>query len=260
MISEASPLEFHYFGLWAKVAGALCLEHSGLPWKYVRPDNWKAIKPGCDWGCLPMLKNLPAELSLDQLSHEMVLLDFIAETAASQGNDRLVGKNLHEVYVSKQLAGVGEDIYMKLAFIKNKLWTEEEAEKFWDRSQQDALAHNRTFGVFVFFDNLEKFHAKVSGIDGKFTSSGCTTGECKLWASLHALKLIDPEILHSHPKVKAFYERFAAEPQTFSIVSGEKTGGVLATYFVKVAPSNAVAATALGPPQLAANSDGVQRR
>lgn len=232
-LSEESPLEFHYFGLWARIAGALCLEHSGLPWKYVRPSDWKAMKPECDWGCLPLLRNLPEACGLDQLSQEAALLDFVAETAAARGNDRLAGRGTREAYISKQLLGVGEDLYQRLAFIKSGLWTAEETARFWDKSRQDPLVHNMTFGIFVFLDNLEKFHVKVGGVEGRFTSSGCTIGECKLWASLHALKLIEPELFQAHPSVKAFYERLAAEPATAAILDGQATGGVLATYFVK---------------------------
>ena len=84
-----SPLEFWYFPLWARVAPALALEHSGLPWVRKTPQNefpngWKDMKGDCDFGCLPVLKNLPAfkhQGKLDQIGQE-----------AAVGGERQIGQ------------------------------------------------------------------------------------------------------------------------------------------------------------------------
>ena len=72
-----------------------------------------------------------------------------------------------------------------------------------------------TYCIKDHFDNLDKFHASCgTSSDGKFTSSGTTIGECKLFAMLHACVMAKPTALDANPATKAFYERFLKEPQT----------------------------------------------
>lgn len=240
--TTTSPtLELYYFGLYAKFGSLLALEHSEIPYEFVRcGKNWKELKPTTTWKCLPILKGLPSDASSSfagsntnpDLGQEAAILQYIAAMAPSR---KMKGDNLSEELVSQQLYGEGEDVYQALAKIKNKLVSHEEALTFWDVAQQDRTSHNRQFGIYVFLELLEAFcqkcgHAK----EGKFTSSGCTVGECKLWASLYAVCLIRPEILdtNQYPGLSAFYTRFEKEPATQSTLSGTKTGGKLGQYFV----------------------------
>jgi len=235
----AGELELVYFPIWARVSSLLALEHSGLPWKYTRPDDWKELKPQCTWGCLPILRGLPAEHqsppgSGSELGHEAAILGYVA----LRGGERMAGTTVSESLISKQLMGEGEDIYQALVRINAGYLSTEEALAFWDRGAQNAAAHNRKFGIFVILGLLEKFSQRCGLADqGKFTISGVSVGECKLWASLHALKQIDDGVFADLPGVGKFYERFGQEPGTQAIVSGDRTGGKIAQYFFK--PSEA---------------------
>merc|ERR1712130_428650 len=112
--------------------------------------------------------------------------------------------------------------------------SEEQINAFWDKKSQDPLSHNRLFGIYVYLEMLEQFSKKCSKFGmGKFTSSGCTVGECKLWASLHAVAMLEENLFDGYDGVQAFYGRMKSEKATVSILSGEKTGGVLAQYFVR---------------------------
>ena len=51
-----------------------------------------------------------------------------------------------------------------------------------------------------------------------YTSSGNTVGECKLFAMLHALKLIKDDALAGFPKVETFYSHFAAMPASKAVL------------------------------------------
>jgi len=240
--SSPPKLELYYFGLYAKFGSLLALEHSELDYDFVRcGKNWKELKPTTSWRCLPILKGLPSDATASfgvgkgddpDLGQEMAILHYIASVAPTR---KLKGANLSEELVSQQLYGEGEDVYQALARIKNKLVTHEQALQFWDASQQNNASHNRQFGIYVFLDLLEKF-CQNCGLakEGKFTSSGCTVGECKLWASLYVVCLIRPEILDvaKYPGLSAFYKRFEQEPATQTILSGTKSGGKLGQYFV----------------------------
>lgn len=127
----------------------------------------------------------------------------------------------------------GEDIYQALGRVKNKLISEEACKAFWEESEANAMQHNRSYTAHVYLELLEKFYSKCGfKVDeGKFTETGCTVGECKLFASLHALKLVQDTIMSKYPGLSKFYERFSREPATEAITSGAKTGLKLAQYF-----------------------------
>ena len=58
-------------------------------------------------------------------------------------------------------------------------------------------------------------------------------GECKLFATLHALKLIKPTVMDEFPALSAFYERFAAEPKTAELLeNGAEFPEAFKQYFV----------------------------
>lgn len=233
------PLQFYYFGLFAKVGSLLALEHSGLSYEYKKPEpSWGEMKQSLSWKCLPCLKNLPNDHLAafsggdgeSELGQEVAILQYIA----ARSPDKMRGATLSEEIVSHQLIGEGEDIYQALVKIKAKLVSEQAARAFWEKDQQDATSHNRFFGAYVFMELLEKFLGKCGGSDaGKFTTSGCTVGECKLWASLHCVYMIDPTVLGGFPGVRKFYHRFKEEPATRAILSGDRTGGPLQQYFFK---------------------------
>lgn len=230
--SNDGVLELNYFGLFAKVASLIALEHSGLAYQFKTPESWKDMKPHLKWGCLPCLKNLPAEhiaaFGGGELGQEVAILNYIA----ARSPEKMKGINLSEELISHQLYGEGEDIYQALVRIKGKMVSDEAALAFWSKDNNDSTSHNRNYGIYVILSLLEKF-IKKCGKDGRFTTSGCTVGECKLWASLHCVCLIDSTVLDEFDGMKKFYTRFCMEKATQAIILGERTGGPLTQYFYK---------------------------
>jgi len=229
MIS-VQKLEICYFHLFAKVAPIFALEHSGLDYIYKKPENWAELKPTLTWGCLPCLKNLPEAHGGGELGQEAAILNYIA--SAAEGN-KMKGEDLSEYVISQQLLGEGEDIYQGLGKIKNKLISNEAALAFWNKDNKDMMSPNGKF-LYVVLQLIENFNIKCGkSKEGKFTTSGCTVGECKLWCSLHSLTLIEPTVLDEYTGLKAFYKRFQEETATQNILNGSKTGGVLPQYHTK---------------------------
>mmetsp|Transcript_92128 Transcript_92128/g.260773 ORF Transcript_92128/g.260773 Transcript_92128/m.260773 type:complete len:239 (-) Transcript_92128:76-792(-) len=234
MASTDAPLELYYFPVFAKVGSLFALEHSGLGYVYRRPENWKDLKPETSWGCLPILKNLPPEHSAAfggaELGQELAILSYIA----SRVPDRMKGADLSEELVSQQIYGEAEDVYQALARIKGKFVTGEAATNFWSKDAADPLSHNRQFGIYVFMGLLERFIQKCGRAkEGRFTASGVTVGECKLFATLYACRWVEDSVLEGYEGLSCFYDRFLGEPATQAVLSGERTGGALSQYFFK---------------------------
>ena len=66
----------------------------------------------------------------------------------------------------------------------------------------------------VYLVLLEKFHGSCGGTAGKYTASGITVGECKLFTMLHCLVMIKPDVLSGYPAVKDFYDAFGVRTTT----------------------------------------------
>mmetsp|Transcript_50280 Transcript_50280/g.101166 ORF Transcript_50280/g.101166 Transcript_50280/m.101166 type:complete len:223 (-) Transcript_50280:70-738(-) len=211
-----------YFKLWAKGPSiALALEHSGMDWEGAFPEDWKTMKATTPFLELPVLE-VP---ELGTIGHELAILNYIGHSSP-----KMAGADSKEFVVSQQLLNQAEDIYQKLSKLKAGLITGEEAQAVW--TDETETTHNRNFGVRVFLKLLEAFYTKCAVGGGKFTSSGTTVGECKLFASLHAVKLIKDDILAGFPGLSAFYERFAAEAPTQAILQGTgKMPGQFDQYF-----------------------------
>ena len=216
--------KFTYFGLFAKgPAAALALAISGVDYEISFPDDWKAMKPTTNWGHLPVL-----EMCGQKIGHEIAILNVIGESSA-----RMRGLNPADFAISQQLMQQAEDIYQKLVkhqntlYVKDKSTAEDLAELWGDA---DATKHSGKTGIPVPLGFLEGFCA----YDDKFTESGVTVGECKLWVVLHTLKLIKPEVLEGFAKLTAFYARFAALEQTTQLLEGKLKGmsGPFKQYFV----------------------------
>lgn len=236
-IQKAAPLKYNYFPLWAKgPAVAFALNFSGLDWEgvFIAPGStmenllelWGELKPSTPWGHLPTL-DIP---NVGQIGHELTILAYIAKRVPSMG-----GANDVEFCISNQLMQQSEDIYQKLATLqptvldKNK--DENDVAEFW--ADADDTKHNRKQGLAVFLGHLERFHAECGNSEGRFTASGVTVGECKLFTTLHALKMISDKVLDHFPALLNFYFRFAEEPKARQIMEdGGNMPGVFAQYFV----------------------------
>ena len=235
------PLELYYFGVFARVASLFALEHSGLDYVYKSPgNNWKELKPTLAWKCLPCLKNLPAghttAFAGGEIGQETAILYYIAAACPST---KLKGDSFADELISQQLLGEGEDIYNHLANIKGNLVSHEQALTFWSKDAQDPNSHNKRFGIYVILGLLENFYRNCNGGHsggggtGKFTESGCTVGECKLFSSLHCVFMIDPSVFDDpqFTGVNTFYQRFKALPETQTILNDRKN--VFQQYFLK---------------------------
>lgn len=238
-----SPLTLTYFPLWAKgPAPALALAFSGLDWtggtdygeKLANYKQWRIDKPSTTWGYLPTL-DTPA----GQVCGESAILNFVARKAGP----RLAGIDDKEFMTSQQLIGVSDDIYRKLelkcdtAFKKLRTLKDGEREAFWSLEDVETKSrgHNSTYSLAVYLAKLEAFHARVGCDVGRFTQSGTSIGECKLFATLHTCVMIRKGCLDTFPKTKAFYERFLAEKPTQEMMTTcEKMGrsSFFAPYFI----------------------------
>jgi len=220
--AKREPVKFMYFPLWAKgPAIAIALEHSGIDWVGEFPADWKSIKATTPWLELPTL-DVPG---IGLIGHEGGILNYIGKRSK-----KMEGYNMADFLTSQQLYGEAEDIYKRLGLIKGGQMTEEEQTAFWNN--EDATTHNKFFGIKVFLGLLDKFYTKCNAGDGKYTKSGITVGECKLFTMLHACKLIKDDCLENYAGVKAFYERFSKLEKTEAVLNGTgKMPGTFNKYF-----------------------------
>lgn len=220
---KREPVKFTYFGVWAKgPAIALALEHSGMEWVGEFPEDWKEnLKAKTPWLELPVLE-VPG---IGMIGHEAAILNYVGKRSK-----KMEGYTMADFLISQQLMQEAEDIYKRLGQIKNGQMSEEETSNFWRES--DTTTHNKFFGIGVYLDLLDKFYTKCNAGEGKYTKSGVTVGECKLFTMLHACKMQHDDVLERYAGVKAFYERFSAHEKTKAIIAGTGTmPGVFKQYF-----------------------------
>jgi len=224
------PVTLNYFPLWAKgPAPALALNHSGIEWtgvfvsSEVTEDNmmdcWKKVKPETPWGSLPIME-VPG---VGKIGHELAILQYIGRSSKKAG-----GVNLQDTVISQQLMHEAEEIYAKLTKFQPTPYAKDkpkaDCDKFWSANDDKGLP--------VFLAQFEKYHGECDRGPGKFTRYGVSVGECKLWATLHALKLIKDDALKDYPALTGFYDTFAELPKTKEIVeSGGKMPGPFKQYF-----------------------------
>ena len=237
--------KFTYFALWAKgPAPALALAFSGLDWvgddagtgaklehskSEWRPKN----KAKAAWNLLP---NLETPNDGMKIGHEGAILNFIGRKVPS-----MAGETDQDFAASQQLFFVGEDIYNKLvAFIDTTFEAKgksAERDQFWGMTNENT--HNYQFGIRVYLKQLEDFYTKCGyeTKEGKFTSSGTTIGECKIFSSLHACVMIKGDVLiQDFASVMSFYKRFLNEKTTQSIIlDGGNYPHIFSQYFIDTA-------------------------
>ena len=163
------------------------------------------------------------------IQHELAILAWIGRAVPE-----MAGTTDVDFAASQQLMCECEDIYAKLTKFqpttsKPFKGSREELTKLW--TIVDQTVHNREQGLHVNLALLDAFGR--SGNDGRFTASGVSVGECKLYATLHTLALIDPDVLRPHARLSAFFERFAElEPSRAVIDTGGEMAGKFAQYFI----------------------------
>ena len=224
-----NTLHLSYFPLWAKGPGpALALAHSGLRWRGTFPLDWSNFKPTTAWSKLPILEVPDGSGGTMQIAHELAILAYIGRAAPT-----MAGESEADFIASQQIACESEDIYAKLTKYQpttrqpNKC-TPAELDALW--TVANTAAHNREQGLQVNLANLNAF----AGPDGRFTTTGRTVGECKLFSTLHSLVLIEENVLMPFGKLSAFYERFSDHDATRAIINdGGEMPGKFEQYFVR---------------------------
>lgn len=207
-----------YWPLFAKgVATAIALEISGLPWQLgPAPGSkgtgdlwgeWLEMKPDTTWGFLPNLEIGGGE----KVGSELAILQYLARVVGPS----LSGANDVEFRISQELLHQSEELYQKLTTKCPSIMAPdksvEDFEMLWTGA--DRQAHSNSQGMPVYLTQFEEYYAKVGGAEGKFTSSGITIGEIKLYSTLALLLLIDNGVLENYPGVLQFYLRWDQDKQ-----------------------------------------------
>eukprot|EP00930_Biecheleria_cincta_P056712 TRINITY_DN42787_c0_g1_i1.p1 TRINITY_DN42787_c0_g1~~TRINITY_DN42787_c0_g1_i1.p1 ORF type:complete len:252 (+),score=54.68 TRINITY_DN42787_c0_g1_i1:70-825(+) len=232
--SSVGKVKLCYWPILAKnIAPALAMEIGGYDWEEAPGPGskgtgdlwaeWLEMKPSTVWGFLPNLTLQGGKT----IGSELAILQFLARKAPA-----LAGSNDEEFRISQELMHQSEEIYQKMtakvptAMAKDK--SADEFKKFWEGS--DKLSHSNAQGLLVYLDQLEDFYKKCGGSGAKFTSTGTTVGEIKLFATLYLCTLIQPDVLAKHSNVNAFVKNFLANPKA-KVVMDEKMKGKI-QYFI----------------------------
>eukprot|EP00405_Crypthecodinium_cohnii_P003731 CAMPEP_0194764814 /NCGR_PEP_ID=MMETSP0323_2-20130528/23812_1 /TAXON_ID=2866 ORGANISM="Crypthecodinium cohnii, Strain Seligo" /NCGR_SAMPLE_ID=MMETSP0323_2 /ASSEMBLY_ACC=CAM_ASM_000346 /LENGTH=249 /DNA_ID=CAMNT_0039692825 /DNA_START=57 /DNA_END=806 /DNA_ORIENTATION=+ len=211
--ASALPLKLTYFPLFAKGPSvALALEMSGLNWEGFFPEDWKTMKSETPFGSLPVLE-IPG---IGQIGHEAAILNYIGREVP-----RMAGDGKKDFVTSQQLLAEAEDIYKALQAKQDTILQKDKVsqdvyDKFW--GEPDGTTHNKEFGVKMYLKLVEDFYKKVGGKDGKFTASGKTVGECKMWVTLHILVMVQADVLDKFEGLSEFYKRMGEERETKALI------------------------------------------
>jgi len=239
------PMILTYWGLFAKgVAPAVALVVGGFPWALgAAPGSqgtgdlwgeWLEMKPNTVWGFLPNLDIGGGE----KVGSELAILQYLARRAPA-----LEGFNDFDIRVSQELLHQAEELYQKLTSKCPTILAPDKSPEDFDAlwNGADRNTHSSQQGVPVYLAQFEEFYARVGGNSGKFTSSGTTIGEIKLYATLAILLLIDNTVLANFPGVLEFYMRWDNDPQIKELLDTAMAEWNWATYFIKPAAPEEVA-------------------
>lgn len=229
-------MQLIYWPLFAKgVAPALALEFGKFDWEMgAAPGSkgtgdiwaeWLEMKWTTTWGFLPNLK-----IGDVSVGSEIAILQFLAKKRRS-----LAGFSEAEWLVSQELLHQAEELYQKITAKVPTIMapgkSAEEYEKFI--SGGDKNTHSNSQGLVVYLQQFEDFYAKRGGKDGKFTRSGVTVGELKLWATLQVILKVKADVLSSYPNLTAFTKRLSETPQGKGLLEGslKNMSGPFPQYF-----------------------------
>jgi len=235
-------LKFRYFPLWAKgPAIALALEHNDFEWEGDNQGEWPVLKQETPWRELPILE-IPG---YGMMGHELAILNYLGAQ-----KDVASGSTQAEKLASAEIMQQAEDIYLKLIKSQDTISqkgksTREENANLWEGT--DRTPHNRKFGFPVMLGLLEEFYQTRKVADGRFTTSGSSVGECKLFASLRSLVMIKADILTAFSGLKTFYSNFEAHEKTQAIIT---TGGKMPRAFQQYFVENTYEGSSLTTPKV----------
>jgi len=211
-----APVVLTYFPIDAKGTSiALALAHSGITWegRFVQFADWSVLKPQTPWGHVPLLE-VPG---IGTIGHEMAILNWIGREAPATA-----GATEKDFAASQQVLAEAEDIFGKFGKTLNKIGqdrkNDEDIEAFWNGA--DLTAHiQRGAGFLAHCHRLETF-LQAQGYKDRFTSTGTTLGECKLFSVLRIAVTIRGKktTVAKYPGLAAFYKSMAANKITKSVV------------------------------------------
>merc|ERR1712032_1078718 len=144
----------------------------------------------------------------------------------------LGGEKDSDFNISQELLHQAEELYQKLvkfvptAMAKDK--SPEDYTTFWTGS--DATTHSNSQGLLVYLAQFDNYMEKCGAGDDKYTTSGVTIGEIKLFATLAIVQLVDAAVPFP-PKVSAFMARFNADAKVRAVMD-EKFGSC-GQYFIQ---------------------------
>lgn len=223
-----------YWPIKAKnIASALALEQAGMEWELgAGPGSkgtgnlwaeWLEMKPNTVWGYLPNLE-VPGGRTI---GNELAILQYIARKNPAMGGESDVDFN-----ASQELLHQAEELYQKLTkcvpTILAKDKSPEEYNKFWTGS--DPNTHSNAQGLLVYLAQFESYMEKCGAGSDKYTTTGMTIGEIKLYATLAIVQLVDATVPFP-PKVSAFMARFNADAKV-KVVMDEKVSSCK-QYFIQ---------------------------
>lgn len=214
----SAKFELTYWPIKAKnIAPALAMEFAAMEWELgAGPGSkgtgdlwaeWLEIKPNTVWGYLPNLKTPDGKV----IGNELAILQCIARK-----NPALGGESDEDYLASQELLHQSEELYQKLGKICPTIMAKDKSaddfKAFW--AGNDPNTHSASQGLLVYLSQFEQFMTKCGAGDDKYTASGTTIGELKLFATLVLIQLVDgstqfpPNVtkfmarLNDHAKVK----------------------------------------------------------
>lgn len=223
----ASKHTLTYWPIKAKnIAPGLALELAGMDWELgAGPGSkgtgdlwgeWMEMKQGTVWAYLPNL----AVPGGRPIGNELAMLQYIGRK-----NPGLGGESDNDFNASQELLGQGEELYQKLAkFCPTVMAADkspEEYNNFW--TGNDPNTHSNAQGLLVYLSQFEGFMGKCGAGNDRFTSTGTTVGEIKLFATLALVQLVDGSVVFP-PNVTAFMARFNADPKVRAVLDTKLSG------------------------------------
>lgn len=232
-------LQLQYWPLFAKsVAPALALEFGGFDWEMAPAPGdkgtgdlwaeWLEMKWDTTWGFLP---NLKIGGKSEPVGSELAILQYLARKRRS-----LAGVNDDDWLVSQELMHQSEELYQKLsAKVPTSMAKDKDKEAYTAfMAGADKNTHSNAQGLHVYLAQFEEFFTKRGGKDGKFTRSGKTVGELKLFATLQCIVYVKSDVLSNYPNLLAFMQKLSEAPQVKGVLEGtaKNMSGPLPKYFI----------------------------
>jgi len=206
-----------YWDLLAKgYAPAIALNVAGAEWELESPGfgDWGSLKWRTTWGFMPNMKLEDGSA----VGSELAILQYLARKYP-----QLAGETDADFVNSQNLLGQAEELWSKLAAHSASPMAADKSVEAFDAwvAGNAKDTHSAKQGLQVYLWQFEDYYGKNGGSDGKFTTSGLSIGEIKLFSVLAALLSVVPGALDKYTNVKAFYTRVGADPRVAAVAQGK---------------------------------------